>query len=152
MQDTNSLYPSAICPYSLSFFQSDWGILAAAKLPHDRNAWYQGRFNLASLDHTMWFHDSFRADEWLLADVNSTHAIGGRGLAFSKFFTKAGKLVVSCAQEGVMRLTRTKPASTPLSPQPSLKAAAHPPAEAETNASKSHAPSSAAALSSKSKL
>jgi hypothetical protein len=67
-------------------FMSDWGLLASAKLPHENNAFHQGRFSMSTLDHSMWFHDSFRGDQWLLADLSSTRARGGRGLTFSAFF------------------------------------------------------------------
>jgi acyl-CoA thioesterase-2 len=57
----------------------------------------------ASLDHSMWFHRPFRADEWLLYDMDSPVASGARGLARGFLFTQAGELVVSLVQEGLMR-------------------------------------------------
>jgi hypothetical protein len=59
---------------------------------------------MASIDHSMWFHHAFRADEWLLYDMDSPAASQGRGLAFGRFYTREGKLVVSTAQEGLIRL------------------------------------------------
>jgi acyl-CoA thioesterase-2 len=59
----------------------------------------------ASLDHTVWFHRPFRADEWLLYDQVSPSAQGGRGLSIGRLFTEAGVLVATCAQEGVIRYT-----------------------------------------------
>jgi acyl-CoA thioesterase-2 len=59
---------------------------------------------LASLDHAMWFHRPFRADEWLLYDVSSPSSSGGRGLGIGKFFDRSGQLVATVVQEGLMRL------------------------------------------------
>ncbi|HJR39016.1 MAG TPA: acyl-CoA thioesterase II, partial [Nocardioidaceae bacterium] len=58
----------------------------------------------ASLDHTIWFHRPFRADQWLLYDQASPSASGGRGLAFGRVFTEEGTLVASVAQEGLIRI------------------------------------------------
>ena len=59
---------------------------------------------VASLDHAMWFHRKFRADEWLLYSLESPRATDGRGLAYGSVFTQSGELVVTVAQEGVLRL------------------------------------------------
>ena len=58
---------------------------------------------MASLDHTLWFHRPFRADEWWLYDQWSPSAHGGRGLAFGHVYTTDGTLVATAAQEGVIR-------------------------------------------------
>lgn len=61
----------------------------------------------ASLDHAIWFHRDFRADEWLLYSTSSPSAGGARGFSLGHFFTEDGVLVASSAQEGLMRqLTR----------------------------------------------
>jgi acyl-CoA thioesterase-2 len=65
-----------------------------------------GDFMGASIDHCMWFHRSFRADEWLLFDADSPIAAGGRGLARGFLFDRAGRLVVSMVQEGLTRVLR----------------------------------------------
>jgi acyl-CoA thioesterase-2 len=57
----------------------------------------------ASLDHALWFHRDFRADEWLLYDAQSPSASGARGLAFGRVFSADGALVASVAQEGLVR-------------------------------------------------
>ena len=62
------------------------------------------RLMMASLDHAMWFHRPFRADEWLLYDQTSPSASGGRGLATGRLFTADGALAVSVVQEGLLRL------------------------------------------------
>jgi acyl-CoA thioesterase-2 len=58
---------------------------------------------MASLDHAMWFHRPFRADEWLLYVQESPAAYGARGFTMGHLFTRAGQLVVSVAQEGLIR-------------------------------------------------
>jgi acyl-CoA thioesterase-2 len=60
----------------------------------------------ASLDHAVWFHRPFRADEWWLYDQTSPSASGGRGLAIARVFTQDGRLVASVAQEGLIRVVR----------------------------------------------
>jgi acyl-CoA thioesterase-2 len=58
----------------------------------------------ASLDHAMWFHRPFRADEWLLYDSESPSASGSRGLAAGKFFSRDGRHLVTVMQEGLLRV------------------------------------------------
>jgi acyl-CoA thioesterase II len=58
----------------------------------------------ASLDHAMWFHRPFCADEWFLYDMTSPSASGGRGLAIGKIYAMDGRHIVSVAQEGLMRV------------------------------------------------
>jgi acyl-CoA thioesterase-2 len=60
----------------------------------------------ASLDHAMWFHRPFRADDWVLCDYTSPSAAGGRGLATGRFFSRDGMLIASAVQEGVVRVLR----------------------------------------------
>jgi acyl-CoA thioesterase II len=59
---------------------------------------------VASLDHAMWFHRPFRADDWLLYDQQSPTASGARGLAIGRLFTRDGRHVVSVVQEGLLRV------------------------------------------------
>jgi acyl-CoA thioesterase-2 len=87
-------------------YASDLTILDTAMLPHG-TAFSDGEFQVASLDHAMWFHRPFRADEWLLYDQFSPSASGARGLAEGRIFTLDGRLAVSVVQEGLVRvLTR----------------------------------------------
>jgi acyl-CoA thioesterase-2 len=58
---------------------------------------------MASLDHAMWFHRPFRADEWLLYVQDTPSASDARGIARGLFFTEGGELVVSVVQEGLVR-------------------------------------------------
>jgi acyl-CoA thioesterase-2 len=59
---------------------------------------------MASLDHAMWFHRKFRADEWFLYSSESPSAAGGRALATGRFFTRDGRHVASVVQEGMLRV------------------------------------------------
>ena len=69
-------------------------------------SWSDGVIAGASLDHAMWFHRPFRADQWLLYVQDSPIASGGRGLARGEVYTREGELVVSVVQEGLLRLRK----------------------------------------------
>jgi acyl-CoA thioesterase-2 len=62
---------------------------------------------MASLDHAMWFHRPFRADDWLLYSQDSPSASAGRGLGRGTIHTADGRLAVTVVQEGVIRVTRS---------------------------------------------
>ncbi len=83
-------------------FASDMTLLDSALMPHGLAFGYDPLM-LASLDHAMWFHKPFRADEWFLYDQASPAASGGRGLARGSIYTRDGDLVVSVMQEGLIR-------------------------------------------------
>jgi acyl-CoA thioesterase-2 len=83
-------------------YASDLTLLDTAMLPHGAN-FLDGRFQIASLDHAIWFHHEFRADEWILYHQHSPMAAGARGLASGQFFTADGRLVATAMQEGLMR-------------------------------------------------
>ncbi|HLH84525.1 MAG TPA: acyl-CoA thioesterase II [Trebonia sp.] len=93
----------------LMTYASDLTLLDTVALAHGRS-WYDGRTTGASLDHAMWFHRPFRADQWLLYAQESPVAHGARGLARGEVFTAGGDLVVSVVQEGLIR-TMPKPPS-----------------------------------------
>ena len=82
-------------------YASDLTLLGSVLVRHPRDL---GRLALASLDHAMWFHHGFRADEWLLYECRSPAASGARGLVEGRFFTRAGRLVGTAVQEGMVRL------------------------------------------------
>ena len=67
-------------------------------------AWVTPGLKVASLDHAMWWHRDGRADEWLLYVQDSPNSIGGRGLSFGRIYDRAGHLLASVAQEGMIRL------------------------------------------------
>jgi acyl-CoA thioesterase-2 len=83
-------------------YASDMTLLGSALVPHGV-AVSSPRVQSASLDHTMWFHRDFRADEWLLYDQVSPSASGARGLAIGRVFSQDGRLVATVAQEGLIR-------------------------------------------------
>jgi acyl-CoA thioesterase II len=93
----------------LMTYASDLTLLDTVLLEHGVS-WHDGRTTGASLDHAMWFHRPFRADQWLLYAQESPIAYGARGLARGEVFTAGGDLVVSVVQEGLIRTT-PKPAS-----------------------------------------
>jgi acyl-CoA thioesterase-2 len=84
-------------------YASDMTLLDTAILPH-AITFFDSRFQVASLDHAMWFHRPFRADEWLLYAQESPSASGARGFTQGRLFTQDGILVVSVVQEGLIRM------------------------------------------------
>ena len=85
-------------------YASDFSLLSTALRPHGVS-WLTPGLAVASIDHTLWFHRPFRIDDWLLYAMDSPTAQGGRGLSRGQFFDRAGRLVVSVAQENLMRRT-----------------------------------------------
>ena len=86
-------------------YASDYNLLTTALLPHGRAADYRN-IQMASLDHAMWFHRPFRADEWLLYSIDSPSTSGARGFTRGNVFDRGGKLVASVVQEGLLRENR----------------------------------------------
>jgi acyl-CoA thioesterase-2 len=83
-------------------YASDLTLLDTAVMAH-ANSWDDDRFMIASLDHAMWFHAPFRADEWLLYHQKSPFAGGARGLAEGEIYRQDGTLAVMVIQEGLIR-------------------------------------------------
>jgi acyl-CoA thioesterase-2 len=83
-------------------YASDMTLLDTALLPHG-GSYEEPRMMMASLDHAMWFHRPFRADEWLLYAQDTPSASGARGLARGLVFRQDGALVASVVQEGLLR-------------------------------------------------
>ena len=83
-------------------YASDYTLLGSALVPHGRS-YFHDDLMMASLDHAMWFHRPFRADEWLLYSQASPAASSGRGLAMGGIFRRDGGLAVSVVQEGLIR-------------------------------------------------
>jgi len=86
-------------------YASDLTLLDTATLAHG-GSWFELTVFMASLDHAMWFHRPFRADDWLLYNQDSPNATGGRGLARGLVFTRDGTLVATVMQEGLIRTAR----------------------------------------------
>ena len=83
-------------------YASDMTLLDTALMPHGVS-WFSDEMQMASLDHAMWFHRRFRADEWLLYVQDSPSASGARGFNRGLIYTRDGSLIASVAQEGLMR-------------------------------------------------
>lgn len=90
-------------------YASDYGLLASALLPH-RLSLQMPHLQAASLDHALWFHRRFQADEWLLYEMESPTTGGARGFTRGSIFSRSGELVASVVQEGLLRL---HPAGSP---------------------------------------
>lgn len=86
-------------------YASDFSLLDAALVPHGRSL-FEKDFMGASLDHALWLHRPFRADEWLLYTQESPTMIGSRGFSRGLIFRQDGALVASVAQEGLVRIRR----------------------------------------------
>ena len=86
-------------------YASDMTLLDTTLLPHGTSA-LDDSIMMASLDHAMWFHRSFRADDWFLYAQDTPSSSGGRGLARGSVFTRDGGLVASVMQEGLIRSRR----------------------------------------------
>ncbi|MEZ0470511.1 acyl-CoA thioesterase II [Luteimonas salinilitoris] len=88
---------------ALLAYASDFQLLGTATFPHGIS-YYQPGVQMASLDHGLWFHRPFRADDWLLYSIDSPSAQDSRGLARGLIYDRAGRLVASTAQEGLIRV------------------------------------------------
>lgn len=88
---------------SLLAYASDFHLIGTSTLPHGIS-YLHPDVQMASLDHAMWFHRDFRADDWLLYSCDSPSAQGARGLARGSIYRRDGVLVASTAQEGLIRL------------------------------------------------
>lgn len=99
----NGELPSDPLSHTAAFtYASDMTLLGATLLPHGIFIG-SGQVQAASLDHTIWFHRPFPADQYWLYDQHSPTATGGRGLALARVFTPDGVLVATVAQEGLIR-------------------------------------------------
>ena len=91
----------------LAAYISDGPLLLVALQPHGLQFPSTRLGAVASLDHSMWFHAPFRADEWMLYDMRSPRLVDSRGLIFGSVY-QDGVLVATVAQEGLLRLKRPK--------------------------------------------
>jgi acyl-CoA thioesterase-2 len=90
---------------SVLAYASDMTLLDTSLIPHGRTV-FEPEIQPASLDHAMWFHRPFRADEWLLYAQDTPNAGGARGLSRGLIFRQDGTLIASVAQEGLIRERR----------------------------------------------
>lgn len=91
----------ALHKYLLAY-ASDFGLLTTSLLPHGASIW-QPHMQVASLDHSIWFHEEVCLDDWLLYSMDSPWAGNSRGFARGSIYTRDGRLVASVAQEGLTR-------------------------------------------------
>ncbi len=83
-------------------YVSDLNFLPVALQPHGKG-FLEADMQVATIDHSMWFHRPFNFSDWLLYSVVSTSASGARGFVRGEFYNQQGVLVASTVQEGVMR-------------------------------------------------
>jgi acyl-CoA thioesterase-2 len=83
-------------------YASDFNLLTTSLLPHAKTVW-QKDMQVASLDHSLWFHGDLRADDWLLYAMDSPWAGNSRGFSRGSVYNRAGQLVASVSQEGLIR-------------------------------------------------
>ncbi len=103
MRTTEKLPDDPLVHVCAAAFASDMTLLDAVLVRHGRT-WDEDLSSGASLDHAMWFHGPFRADEWFLYEQHSSWAGGARGLARGVLSTRDGRRVASVVQEGLLRL------------------------------------------------
>jgi len=101
LKTRGSLPDDPVIHRALLAFVSDMSLLDTALLPHGKSIFSD--VQVASLDHAMWFHRPFRADDWLLYAQDSPSASGARGFNRGAIYTRDGILVASVAQEGLIR-------------------------------------------------
>ena len=87
---------------ALLAYASDFSFITTSLKPHGVT-WLTPGMQVASVDHAVWFHAPFRADEWLLHVMESPRASGARGLVNGRIYSRDGKLVASTAQQGLIR-------------------------------------------------
>lgn len=100
-----TVHPVADTPVlhqALLAYASDFSFITTALKPHGKT-WISRGMQVASIDHAVWFHAPFRADEWLLHVMDSPRASGARGLVRGQIFSRDGRLVASTSQEGLIR-------------------------------------------------
>ena len=89
-------------------YASDFNLIGTALRPHAQS-WYKAEMVVASIDHALWFHRDARVDDWLLYVMESPSAQGARGMCRGMIYDRAGRLIASVAQEGLMRKVPARP-------------------------------------------
>lgn len=90
----------------LAAFASDWGLGSSSFLPHGITIASPQLKLATSLDHSMWFHAPFRADEWMLYDMHSVKLAGSRGMNIGYIYNANGELAITTTQEMLIRLKK----------------------------------------------
>jgi acyl-CoA thioesterase-2 len=94
---------SPLLNMALLAYQSDEALLGTARLPH-RGSYAHENMQVASLDHSIWFHQPLSVGDWLLYSLDSPSSGNARGYTRGEIYTSEGVLVASCMQEGLMRM------------------------------------------------
>jgi acyl-CoA thioesterase-2 len=102
LRATGRLPDDAAIHRAVLAYLSDMTLLDTALIAHGKSI-FQRNIQVASLDHALWFHRAFRADEWLLYAQDSPNSGGARGLTRGLIYSQGGRLIASVAQEGLMR-------------------------------------------------
>jgi acyl-CoA thioesterase-2 len=105
IRTTGELPDEAPIHHCVLAYASDMLLLDSALVPHGRTV-FEPSIMGASLDHALWFHRPFRADEWLLYAQDSPNLAGSRGFCRGLIFARDGRLIASVAQEGLLRERR----------------------------------------------
>lgn len=108
MRSVGEMPPDVRLHQMVLAYASDLTLLAVSTLPHT-DAFGSPRLQMATIDHSMWFHRPIRADEWVLYDQSSPNASNALGLSFGKLFDAHGVLGADAVQEGLIRLTDERP-------------------------------------------
>lgn len=112
MKAKHPLPDAAACHHSVLAYISDMGLLQATLIPHNLDEpdlkKRHEKVLLATIDHAIWFHRPFRADDWLFYECRVQSTGNGRGLASGRIHDQSGALVASTSQEGLLRLRRSK--------------------------------------------
>ena len=100
----NGVVPeSSLLNMALLAYQSDEALLGTARLPH-RGGYEDKNMQIASLDHSIWFHKPLNVGDWLLYSLDSPSSSHSRGYTRGEIYTSSGVIVASCMQEGLMRM------------------------------------------------
>jgi len=102
---TGTLPADSVLHQCVLAYASDMTLLDTALIAHGRTV-FEKDIQAASLDHALWFHHTFKADEWLLYTQDSPFSGGARGFSRGAVYTREGLLVASVAQEGLIRPRR----------------------------------------------
>lgn len=102
LKATHPLPDTIALHQALLAYASDFSLITTSLKPHGVT-WLTPGMQVASVDHAVWFHAPFRADEWLLHVMESPRASGARGLVNGRIYSRDGKLVASTAQQGLIR-------------------------------------------------
>lgn len=97
-----TLPEGSLLHHELLAYISDFNLLITSLLPHNLS-FFTTPLKIASLDHAMWFHDDVQINDWMLYEVESPRASGGRAFCTGRLFSSAGKLIASVTQEGLVR-------------------------------------------------